>query len=105
MCNEDDVGGRARVTRDEGVGCNVQKTGEPILMIYTSYDVFLCNKLPFEGRGDSICIKIFSGVNFLITINSLMHQFDSPTKDNSGQQATYKKVQTGQVSIRKVKPI
>jgi len=40
MCNEDDVGGRARVTRDEGVGCNVQKTGEPSLMIYTSYDVF-----------------------------------------------------------------
>jgi len=37
----------------------------PLLTIYTSYDVFLHKKLPFEGRDDcSICVKIFSGVKF-----------------------------------------
>jgi len=33
-------------------------------MIYTSYDVFLSKELPFGGRIDCTCIKIFSGVNF-----------------------------------------
>lgn len=44
-------------------------------MIYTSYDVFLGKELPFGGCDDCICVKIFSGINFLIVINSnaLMH--------------------------------
>jgi len=43
----------------------VQKTGEPIWMIYTLYDVFLCKELPFGGHGDCSYVKIFSSVNFL----------------------------------------
>jgi len=34
------------------------KTDEPVLMIYTLYDVFLCKELPFGGRSDCTCIKI-----------------------------------------------
>jgi len=49
----------------------VQTIGEPILTIYMSYVVFLHKELPFGGRGDCTCIKIFSGNNFVITINSL----------------------------------
>ena len=41
-------------------------------MIYMSYDVFLCKELPFGGHDDCTWVKIFSVVNFLITINSLM---------------------------------
>ena len=41
-----------------------KKTDGPILMIYTSYDVFLSKELPFGGRIDCTCVKIFSGVNF-----------------------------------------
>ena len=42
----------------------MQKTGGPILTICVSYDMFLCKKLPFRGRGDCTCIKIFNGINF-----------------------------------------
>jgi len=28
-----------------------------------SYDMFLCKELPFGGRSDCICIKIFSGTS------------------------------------------
>jgi len=38
--------------------------GGPILTIYTSYDVFLHKEVPFLGRDDRVCIKIFSGINF-----------------------------------------
>jgi len=48
-----------------------KKAGGPILKIYTLYDVFLL--LLSGGRDDCACVKIFSGVNFLIAINSLMH--------------------------------
>jgi len=34
---------------------------------------FLHKEFPFGRRDDCTCIKIFSGVNFLITINSLTH--------------------------------
>jgi len=51
----------------------VQKAGGPILAIYTLYDVSLCKELPFGGHDDCTCIKIFSSINFLITINSLIH--------------------------------
>jgi len=34
-------------------------------MIYTPHNMFLCTELPFGGRNDCICIKIFSGINFL----------------------------------------
>jgi len=37
------------------------KTGGPILMIYTSYHVFLHKELPFGDRDDCTCVKIFSG--------------------------------------------
>ena len=43
----------------------MQKTDELILVIYTSYDVFLRKELPFGGCDDCTCIKIFSGINFL----------------------------------------
>ena len=39
--------------------------GGPTLTICTSYDVFLHKELPFGGCGDCICVKIFSGINFL----------------------------------------
>jgi len=39
--------------------------GEPILTIYTSYDVFLWKELAFGGRDDFTCIKSFSGINFV----------------------------------------
>jgi len=39
-------------------------------MIYTPCDVFLHKQLPFWGRGDCICVKIVSGINFLIVVNS-----------------------------------
>ena len=48
-----------------------KKIGEPILAIYMSFVVFLHKELSFGGRGDCTCIKIFSGNNFVITINSL----------------------------------
>ena len=48
------------------------KTGGLILPIYTSYDVFLRKELPFGGCVDCTCVKIFSGINFLIVINSLL---------------------------------
>jgi len=54
-------------------GQAVQKTGGPILMIYTLYDVFLFKQLSFGEHSYCTCIQIFSGVNcFLIAINSLM---------------------------------
>jgi len=43
----------------------VQTSGGPILTIYTSYDMFLRNEMPFEGRDNCTCIKIISGLNFL----------------------------------------
>jgi len=48
-----------------GLGKRVScaKTGGPIFTIYTSYDVFLRKELPFGGRDDCTCFKIFSGVN------------------------------------------
>jgi len=55
----------------------VQNTGEPILTICMSYDVFLRKELPFGGSNDctqSIFVKILSGVNFLnrdIFLNAL----------------------------------
>jgi len=36
----------------------VQKADEPILTIYTSYDLFLCKELPFGGGDDCTCVKI-----------------------------------------------
>jgi len=35
--------------------CN--KAGGPIVTIYTSYDVFLRNELPFGGLDDCNCVK------------------------------------------------
>ena len=43
----------------------MQKTGGPI---YTSYDMLLCKELPFGGCNDCVCIKIFTGINFLLVI-------------------------------------
>jgi len=43
-------------------------------MICMLHDMFLRKELPFGGRNDYIsctCIKMFSGVNFLITTYSL----------------------------------
>ena len=48
----------------------MQKMGGPILMIYTLHDIVLLKELPFGGHDDCTCIKIFSGINFLIVINS-----------------------------------
>jgi len=48
-----------------------KKTDGPILAICTSQDMFLCKELPFGGHDDCTCVNIFSGINFLITINSL----------------------------------
>ena len=48
----------------------MQKTNGPILTIYTSYDVF-AQEVAFGGRDDCTCVKILSGVNFLIAINSV----------------------------------
>ena len=42
--------------------------GGPILTIYTSYDVFLRKELPYAGRNDCICVKIFSGVILIAII-------------------------------------
>jgi len=39
--------------------------GGQTLIINTSYDVFLCKELPFGGRDDCTCVKIFSGIKFL----------------------------------------
>ena len=50
----------------------MQKTGGLVIMICTSYDMFLCKELPFGDRSDCTCVKIFSGMNFLIAVNSLM---------------------------------
>jgi len=36
----------------------MQKTGAPVLTIYTLYDVFLREELPFGGRDDYTCVKI-----------------------------------------------
>jgi len=40
--------------------------GAVVLMIYTSYDLFLHKELPFGDRNDCTCIKIFSGINFFL---------------------------------------
>jgi len=48
----------------------VQKTGGPILTTYMLHDMFLHKQLPFGGRDDCICVKIFSGVIVLITIKA-----------------------------------
>jgi len=40
-----------------------------ILTVCKSHDVFLRKELPFWGRSDCTCVKIFSGVNFKIVIN------------------------------------
>ena len=37
----------------------------------TDLNLFLHKELPFLGRYDCTCVKIFSGVTFLIAINSL----------------------------------
>jgi len=51
----------------------VQKTGGPMLTIYTLYDVFLCKELFFGGCDDCTDVKFFSGINFFkIAITSLM---------------------------------
>ena len=31
------------------------------------------------GRDNYVCVKIFNSINFLITINSLTHSYDSPS--------------------------
>ena len=41
------------------------KKGGSILTIHKSYDVFLYTELPFVGRDDCTCVKIFSGVHSL----------------------------------------
>jgi len=55
------------------------KTSGPILTIYTSYDVFLRKQSPFGGHDICTCVKVFSGVSFLMAINSLTFWFDSPS--------------------------
>jgi len=47
--------------------------GGLVLMIYALYDVFSRKELAFGGHNDCTCLKIFSGINVLIAINSLMH--------------------------------
>jgi len=42
-----------------------------MLRISVSYDVFMCKELPFRGCSDCTYLKIFSGIDFLIMINSL----------------------------------
>jgi len=37
------------------------------------YDVFLCKELLFECCSDCTRGKIFSGINYLVVINSLTH--------------------------------
>jgi len=44
--------------------CERMRCG-PILIIYTSYDVFFRKELHIGGRDDCSCVKIFSGINFL----------------------------------------
>jgi len=51
----------------------VQKMGALILAILNVCDIFLHKLLPFVGQNDCTCVKISSGVNFLIVMNSLMH--------------------------------
>jgi len=46
----------------------VQKTDRPFLRINTLYDMSLCKLLPFGGHDDCICIKIFRGTNFCVTV-------------------------------------
>jgi len=52
--------------------------GGLVLTICTSCGVFLQKKLTFRGGSDCTCVRIFSGINFLIAINSLMRLFDRP---------------------------
>jgi len=52
-------------------GCVVQKTGEPILMIYTSYDVILHKELPFGVTMIALALQFLVSFNFKILINSL----------------------------------
>ena len=49
----------------------MQEMGGPILMTYMSFEVFLRKELPFGGHDDCTCVIVFSGVTFLIAINSL----------------------------------
>jgi len=52
------------------VSC-AKKTSGPILTICTLCDMFLYEELHFERHDHYISVKIFSGVNFLVMINSL----------------------------------
>jgi len=47
-----------------------KKMGGMIFTIYTTYDVCM-RGVAFWDHDDCTCIKIFSGVNFLMAINSL----------------------------------
>jgi len=51
------------IVKDFGGWVKGAKTGGPILTTYASYD--MRKEMPFGGHDDCICVKMFSGVNFI----------------------------------------